>query len=146
AQRVVCATADIERFASAIKTLAMRRVDESGVWRTDGARTPAGWLANTTGATWGEAIGTVELGEQLERLPAVADAARRGVLSPAKTRMIADAASKDPGSESHLIGVARQGTMTALRKECTAATQRAAGRTRWPRSTRGDRSGTGTIP
>ena len=127
AARVVCAAADVERFASALKTLAMRRVDESGVWRTDGARTPAGWLADKTGASFGEAIGTVTLGEQLEQLPQVADAARRGQLSPVKTKMVADAAAKDPASESHLVGVARQGSMTALRKECAAATQRAAG-------------------
>ncbi len=120
AQRVVCAAADIERFAVTLKT-AMRRVDESGAWRSDGSRSAVRWLAAKTGTSMAEACGTVELGEQLESLPAVSDAARRGVLSPAQTRMVAQAASKDPASASQLVGVARRESFSALRKECAAA-------------------------
>ena len=101
AQRIVCAAADIERFAVTLKTLAMRRVDQTDAWKRDGARSPQAWLANTTGTTMSDAYGTVELGEQLEHLPTVAAAARKGQLSPGKTKMIAGAASKDPDSEAH---------------------------------------------
>src|SRR5436190_382844 len=103
AQRVVCAAADIERYALVLKTLAMRRVDATGAWRNDGARSPQRWLANTTGASLGEAHGTVALGEQLEALSEVSDAARRGQLSPVQTKLIAGAAAKDPASEARLV-------------------------------------------
>src|SRR5207253_3334165 len=66
AQRVVCAAADIERFAVTIKTLAVRRVDETGAWRTDGSRSPQKWLARTTHTSLSDAYGTLELGEQLD--------------------------------------------------------------------------------
>ena len=127
AGRVVCAAEEIERYSLVLKTLAVRRVDESGVWRVDGSRSPQKWLANKTGTSLGEAYRTVELAEQLEELPEVSAAARQGVLSPVQTRMIASAAVKDPASEGLLVGVARQGTMTALQSECVAAAQRGAG-------------------
>ena len=86
AGRVVCAAEEIERYSLVLKTLAVRRVDESGVWRVDGSRSPQKWLANKTGTSLGEAYRTVELAEQLEELPEVSAAARRGVLSPAQTQ------------------------------------------------------------
>ncbi len=127
AQRVVCAGSDIERFGVMLKTLAMRRVDATDAWKHAGARSAQAWLANTTGTTMSDAYATVELAEQLEQLPVIADAARRGLLSPGKARMIADAASKDPGSETGLLDVARFGSVTRLQKECAAARQRGAG-------------------
>ena len=127
AQRIVCAAADVERFAVTLKTLAMRRVDQTDAWKSDGARSPQSWLANKTGTTMSDAYGTVELGEQLEQLPTVAAAARKGQLSPGKTKMIAGAASKDPDSESQLVQAARTGSITALKNECAAARQRGAG-------------------
>jgi hypothetical protein len=96
AQRIVCAAADIERFAVTLKTLPMRRVDQTNAWKQDGARSPQGWLADKTGTTMSDASGTVELGEQLEQLPEIAAAAKNGQLSPGKTRMIAGAASQNP--------------------------------------------------
>ncbi|HEY1739362.1 MAG TPA: DUF222 domain-containing protein, partial [Acidimicrobiia bacterium] len=127
AQRIVCAAADLERFAVTLKTLAMRRVDQTNAWKADGARSPQGWLADKTGTTMSDASGTVELGEQLEQLPEIAAAAKKGQLSPGKTRMIAGAASQDPDSEAQLLGLARTGSMTALKNECAAARLRGAG-------------------
>ncbi|HEY1739195.1 MAG TPA: hypothetical protein VGI86_10815 [Acidimicrobiia bacterium] len=69
AQRIVCVAADIERFAITLKTLAMRRVDQTDQWKRDGFRSLQAWLAGTTGTTMTDAHGTVELGAQLESLP-----------------------------------------------------------------------------
>ena len=74
-----------------------------------------------------DAYGTVELGEQLEHLPTVAAAARKGQLSPGKARMVVGAASADPDSEGELVELARTGSVTALKTECAAARQRGAG-------------------
>jgi hypothetical protein len=127
AQRIVCAAADLERFAITLKTLAMRRVDQTNAWKHDGARSPQGWLADKTGTTMSDASGTVELGAQLEQLPEIAAAAKNGQLSPGKTRMIASAASQDPDSEAQLLAIARTGSVTALKNECAAARLRGAG-------------------
>ena len=56
--------------AVVLKTLAMRRVDEAGEWRSDGFRSPQKWLAHKTRTSLSDAYGTVELGEQLDGLPA----------------------------------------------------------------------------
>ena len=128
AQRIVCAAADIERFAVTLKTLAMRRVDQTDAWKADGARSPQSWLANTTGTTMSDAYGTVELGEQLEHLPTVAAAAKQGQLSPGKTHAWSRAPpAQDPDSEGELVELARTGSVTALKSECAAARQRGAG-------------------
>ncbi|HEY3832670.1 MAG TPA: DUF222 domain-containing protein, partial [Acidimicrobiia bacterium] len=127
AQRIVCAAADIERFAVALKALAMRRVDQTDAWKHDGARSPESWLANKTGTTKSDAHGTVEFGAQLDDLPAVAAAVKKGQLSPGKAKMIAGAASQDPDSEAQLLALGKTGSMTALKSECAAARQRGAG-------------------
>ncbi|HEY3831149.1 MAG TPA: DUF222 domain-containing protein [Acidimicrobiia bacterium] len=127
AQRIVCAAADIERFAVALKALAMRRVDQTDAWKSDGARSPESWLANKTGTTKSDAHGTVEFGAQLDDLPQVAAAVRKGQLSPGKAKMIAGAASKDPDSEAGLVALGKTGSMTALKNECVAARQRGVG-------------------
>jgi hypothetical protein len=127
AQRIVCAAADLERFAVALKALAMRRVDQTDAWKADGARSPESWLANKTGTTKSDAHGTVELGAQLDDLRQVAAAVKKGQLSPGKAKMIAGAASADPDSESQLLALGKTGSMTALKSECAAARQRGAG-------------------
>src|SRR6185437_16019128 len=119
----------------------------TGAWRSDGSTTPARWLAKKTGTSTSDAIGTVELGEQLEALPEVADAARRGRLSPVQTKLIAKATSKDPASEEHLVNTARHGSMTKLRQECAAASQRGVwGRRRWRSFMTAAITATGSIP
>src|SRR5258708_5174677 len=49
-----------ERVCAAIKGLAARRVDETKVWRDEGHRSAAHWVAETTGETVGAATRTLE--------------------------------------------------------------------------------------
>ncbi|HEY3830753.1 MAG TPA: hypothetical protein VGO03_00515, partial [Acidimicrobiia bacterium] len=127
AQRIVCAAADAERLAVTLKTLAMRRVDQTDAWKNDGARSPESWLANKIGTTMSDARGTVEFGAQLDALPAVTAAVKKGQLSPGKARMVAGAASHDPDSEQQLLELAKTGSMMALKSGCAAARQRGVG-------------------
>ena len=55
AARLVEQFAEIERLAGAGKALAARRMADSGVWKRDGERSPAHWLAKKAGTSVGQA-------------------------------------------------------------------------------------------
>src|SRR6059058_5170180 len=67
----------LERYAAAIKTLAVRRVDVTGTWVT-GNQSPEQWLARVAGTTVGEAAGVVTMARRLDDLPATAEVMRSG--------------------------------------------------------------------
>ncbi|MFN2524684.1 MAG: hypothetical protein ABR505_00230 [Actinomycetota bacterium] len=58
--RLVEEFSEIERVAAAGKALAARRMADSGVWRRDGARSAADWMAQKTGTSVGQAVNTLE--------------------------------------------------------------------------------------
>ncbi|MBA3630016.1 MAG: hypothetical protein H0W55_10140, partial [Actinobacteria bacterium] len=60
--------AAIERLAAAGKTLCVQRVAKSGAWRRDGDRSPARWMARTTGTSVGHALGVLETAETIGEL------------------------------------------------------------------------------
>jgi hypothetical protein len=62
-----------ERVCGAMKALMARRVDETGVWRKDGHRSAAHWVADATGATVGAATRTLETARALDHLRAGAE-------------------------------------------------------------------------
>ena len=68
--RLVEDFAAIERLAAAGKALAARRMAASGVWRKDGERSAAHWLAKRTGTSVGHAVATVETAQRLSELTA----------------------------------------------------------------------------
>src|SRR5262245_15845512 len=70
AARLVDAFARGERLCAAGKAIAAGRVDETGVWRDDGARSGAHWLAARSGATVGEAERALRTARALHELPA----------------------------------------------------------------------------
>ena len=70
-----------EHLCSAGKTLAAKRVAESNRHVASGHRSAAEWLARQTGASMGEAIDLLALGEALEFQPGVEEA-YRGESSP----------------------------------------------------------------
>ena len=65
-----------EHLCSAGKTLAAKRVAESNRHVASGHRSAAEWLARQTGASMGEAIDLLALGEALEFQPGVEEAYR----------------------------------------------------------------------
>ena len=97
----------IERCGRTLKTMAAAKVAASPAWQGEGDRTAEDWLARTTGSSKKDAESTVETGKRLERLPATADAARRGELSAKQAEAIAGAASADPAAEARLLDAAK---------------------------------------
>ena len=118
AARLVEDFAEIERLAAAGKALAARRMATSGVWRKDGARSAAHWLARHTGTTVGHAVATIETAQRLAELPATEKAVRTGKLSEVQAKEIASAAAADPSSEQKLLGVASSDGVATLREQC----------------------------
>ena len=98
--------ADIERLGAAGKVLFSKRASESIVWRDEGHRSPASWMAKTTGTDIGDAMSALETSERLGSLPETALALRRGELSGAQVKVIAGAAVSDPRTEAGLLEAA----------------------------------------
>src|SRR5207244_811211 len=90
---------DIERLGTAGKTVVARRVERSKAWHGHGHRNAAHWLAAETGVSVGQAVGTLETGRRLERLPATEMAFLSGQLSETRVKEVAVAAEASPDSE-----------------------------------------------
>ncbi len=112
--------AEIERLASAGKVLYANRAAESTVWRTEGHRSAASWMAAKSRTGIGEALTTLEVGAALQSLPATSDALRRGDLSAPQVKFIAAAAVDHPHSETELLHTAATSTLKGLRERCAA--------------------------
>ncbi|MFM7061637.1 MAG: hypothetical protein ACKOZL_10715, partial [Actinomycetes bacterium] len=71
----------IERKAAGAKALGIGEISRKQAW-DDGVHTSAeSWVARETGASWGEAIEEVQLGERLGRMPETARALTNGTIS-----------------------------------------------------------------
>jgi hypothetical protein len=118
AKRCVEVSAEIERLASGLRTLAAGRVAATGAWVGDGDHRDAGaWMASVTGTTVGRARATIETAERLSALPATTDALRAGALSEAQVDVIAGAATANPRAERALLAAARTDGVKGLKTE-----------------------------
>ena len=119
AMRLVEESAELERLAGAVRTLAVGRVAETGAWQADGAfRDVSAWMASKTHSTVGRAKATVETAGRLAELPETAAALRTGALSEVQTEVIAAAASADPQAEVALLECAARNGVKGLKDEC----------------------------
>ncbi|HEX3394987.1 MAG TPA: DUF222 domain-containing protein [Acidimicrobiales bacterium] len=116
AARLLRLFAEVERLAAAGKAMMARRVEETNLWRRDGHRSAASWLASTTGSSMGAAVGALETARRLESLSATAEAHRDGRLSEAQAREITGAAAANPAAEADLLTAARREPVAALRQ------------------------------
>jgi len=147
AARLLKLFAEAERLAAAGKALMARRVEETKLWKHDGHRSAASWLAAATGSSVGTAIGTLETARRLEDLPTTAEAQRQGRLSEAQAREVASAAAVDPRPEADLLAAAQREPVAALKHDASGYGRRPP--MRRPASvpcTLGDAFATGTIP
>jgi Domain of unknown function (DUF222) len=107
-----------ERVCAAMKALMARRVAETGVWRKDGHRSAAHWVADATGATVGAAARTLETARALDQLPETEAAFRAGELSDVQAAEITATAVADPCAESALLQAAAETSVKGLRDRC----------------------------
>jgi hypothetical protein len=113
--------AAVERLSMAGRTLLAPRIDESGVWRDGGHRSPAVMLAELEGVSTGHARNTLEVGHRLPELPGTEGALRSGVLSGPKVAELSGAAVLDPGSEESLLSGAADQPLQKVRERCLRA-------------------------
>jgi hypothetical protein len=118
AARVVEQCAEAERLLAALRVLATATLEDKALWRRDGFRSAAAWMASKTGTAVGPAIDTMEMAGLLARLPVLAEAFRAGRLSEVQAREIAAVAAEVPGAEAHLVEAAARLTLRGLREEC----------------------------
>ncbi|MGD0594416.1 MAG: HNH endonuclease signature motif containing protein [Acidimicrobiales bacterium] len=104
-----------ENLCATGKALCADRAARAGEHRRSGHIDPASWLAERSGETRGRARDALDTAAALSRLGELDGAVRSGELSPTKARVVAEAASMDPASESKLLEVAREGSLSELR-------------------------------
>jgi hypothetical protein len=121
AARLVTVFARLERLAGTGKTLAASRAARCHPNLSTGHRTPAEWLAATTGDSMGDALSLLKLGEALTDQPGVDGALREGKLTPNRAKLVSDAVRVNPGAEGDLVRRATTDTMPTLREECLRA-------------------------
>lgn len=109
---------EVEQLAAAGRVLATRALEHSEVWRREGFRSAAAWMAAQAGTPVGPAIATMEMARLLDDLPLVAAAFRAGRLSEAQAREIVDAATECPDAEQQLVDAAEKLSLGDLREEC----------------------------
>ena len=109
---------DVERLANAAKTLLAPRIEESGVWREGGHRSPAVMLASLEGVAPGQAQSTLSNGQRLGLLPGTESALRTGVLSGPKLTELTGAGVLAPEREAELLAGAGEAPLHDVRDRC----------------------------
>ena len=110
-----------ERLAGAAKMLLARRVEQCEIWRREGHRSPADYMAAIAGGSVTGARATLTTSKRLGDLPATQAALRAGLLSGAQATRIADAASVNRGAEADLLGLAGTASLRELDDACGRA-------------------------
>ena len=118
AARLVEQCAEAERVLAALRVLAAATLQDRAVWRREGFRSVAEWMASKTGGAVGPAIDALGMVEHLPDLPVVAEAFRGGRLSAAQAVEIVDVASEAPETQEQLLEAAGKLSLRGLREEC----------------------------
>jgi hypothetical protein len=126
ALRGVRRAATIKNIASTIEALCSARVEETAAHTQTGDRSAAHVLARIAGTTVGQAKERVQTAKRLAKRPKLADAARKGEVSPEQSSTIADAAEADPGAEQKLLDGVREGATLAETRDEAARLKAAA--------------------
>jgi hypothetical protein len=107
-----------ERVCGAMKALLARRIDETKLWREEGHRSAAHWVAEATGETVGAAARALETARALDELPETDAAFRAGQLSGTQAAEITSTAVADPSAEAALLAAAGSTSVKGLRDRC----------------------------
>ena len=118
ARRLYDAATEIEQRAGALRLLVTGRLEECNAWKKDGDRTPANFVARTTGTTVRQAVESLQTARRLDPHGGVADALRAGEVTAAQAAPIAEAVSADPHAEKELLAHAQTDSLQGLREEC----------------------------
>src|SRR5688572_29315423 len=110
--------AEAERLLAAMRVSATATLQDKALWRREGFRSAAAWMAAKRGTAVGPAIASLTMVNQLPDLPVLAAAFRSGQLSEAQAREIAEVASDVNEAEEQLVEAAGKLSLRALQEEC----------------------------
>ncbi|MFM7061229.1 MAG: DUF222 domain-containing protein [Actinomycetes bacterium] len=115
----------LKRKITAMETLGVGEIARRDAWDDGTAKSAEEWVAKATGASWGEAVRAVELGERLQRMPDTVKALTEGRISQTQAVQIATGAVADPHAEHHLLHTAQHSTVQHLTAETKRVVARA---------------------
>ena len=115
----------IERKAAGAKALGIGEISRKQAWDDGTHKSAESWVAKETGASWGEAIREVQLGERLNRMPDTARALTNGTISHTQAVEVARGAAADPNAERHLLRQSQWATVKDLKNEADRVVARA---------------------
>ena len=110
--------AQLERLGVAIQMVMAPKVSDTFVWKQEGHKSAASYLAEKTGTSEGRAFGVLETARQLGELPETARCLANGSFSGEQAREIASAASVHPGAEGELLEAAARSGLKGLKVRC----------------------------
>jgi hypothetical protein len=110
-----------ERKVLAYKTALAARLARGNLHTRTGHRTPAEFLAATTGDSVGEAKDLIRLGEALADQPELAESFMQGRLSRRRASRVSDAVKVNPAKEAELVGSAESESEATLSERCQRA-------------------------
>lgn len=110
--------AKLERLGVAIQMVMAPKVSDTYVWKQEGHKSAASYLAEKTGTSEGRAHGALETARQLGELPETAQCLSNGSFSAEQVREIASAASVHPGAEGELLDAAARSGLKGLKLRC----------------------------
>ena len=118
AARVVEQCGEAERVLAALRVMVAATLADKALWRREGFRSVAAWMAAKTGTAVEPAIDSLNMAAQLGELPAVAEAFRSGRLSTAQAIEITEVAAEAPAVQQQLLEAAGKLSLQGLREEC----------------------------
>jgi hypothetical protein len=110
----------MRNMVSTMEARASARVTECGTWKAAGSRSPADYIAKQTGTSVAAAVDALRVADQLDELPAVDAAVRRGALSLQQAAAVTSAASVAPAEQDRLVADASRLSLKELVSECGA--------------------------
>lgn len=116
-----CELDQIARQVGAAKALLARRVDDSLVWKREGFRSAAEYLAAHGGTSLGAARAELDTSRALPTLPTTRDALVEGTVSAQQGALIADASRLNPEAERSLVDAATKHSFRELRDKAHRA-------------------------
>ncbi len=117
-----------ERRVLAYKTALAARLAQGNHHTRTGHRSPAEFVAATTGDSVGEAKDLIRLGQALAHQTGLAESFRAGKLSRRRAARVSEAATVNPGREAELVDSAESDSEATLAERCRRA--KAEGRTK----------------
>jgi hypothetical protein len=117
-EELVALGVKLRRLGDVLTVLGTQAVARGDLWRREGFRSAAAWMAARAGVPSGPAIRTMEMAGELPRLPLVAAAFRAGRLSEVQAREIVDACAEVPDAQQQLLEAAEKVSFGDLKEEC----------------------------